>query len=106
MRYKIISSNSKEGVCVREDEIDDVLEGMQKGGIIIVREGIINPSFIVKVVEDNERMRDLAEAKRGNYKFEEPSPFAHLLRDRLKMLSPDKRDAAMVEASAEERKNN
>jgi len=106
MRYQVILSNTKKTITIREDELEMVLDGIHRKMSVIVREGIFNPSYYVAIIEDEERTRMLVEAKRGNYKFEEPSPFAHLLRDKLRMLSPDKRDAAVVEASAEERKSN
>ena len=47
--------------CVRcdSDEVKGVLEGIEKGAIIVLRQGIINPSFFVSIIEDKKRNEEL-----------------------------------------------
>jgi len=52
--FKIILSTKTEVKCDKE-EIKKVIEGIKDGGIIRLRQGLINPSFIVAVVSDEER---------------------------------------------------
>lgn len=52
--FKIILSTKTEVKCDK-NEIQRVIEGIQNGGIIKLKQGLINPSFIVAVVEDEER---------------------------------------------------
>ena len=52
--FKVILSTKTEIKCDK-DEIKRVIEGIGTGGIIKVKQGLINPSFIVAVVEDEER---------------------------------------------------
>lgn len=52
--FKVILSTKTEIKCDKE-EIKRVIEGIGTGSIIKVRQGLINPSFIVAVVEDTER---------------------------------------------------
>ncbi len=52
--FKVILSTKTEVKCDK-DEIKKVIEGIKDGGIIRLRQGLINPSFIVAVVSDEER---------------------------------------------------
>lgn len=52
--FKVILSTKTEIKCDK-DEIKRVIEGIGSGGIIKVKQGLINPSFIVAVIEDEER---------------------------------------------------
>lgn len=52
--FKIILSTKTEVKCDK-DEIKRVIAGIKDGGIIKLKQGLINPSFIVAVVEDEER---------------------------------------------------
>lgn len=40
------------------DEIDKVIQGIQTGSLIIIRNGIINPSYLIGIMEDKERMNE------------------------------------------------
>lgn len=104
MRYKIILSNTNEAITIKEEELTKVLNGINQGSVVIVSEGIFNPSYFVAVVVDHERNQQIAEAKRMNYKFEEPSPFAKLLAPKMKMLSDQDRTKALEEVAKQERK--
>ena len=87
MRYKIILSNSKETITIREEELPKILKGITAGSPVIVQEGIFNPSYFVAIVPDNERMQAIAEAEHYKIKFQEPSPFAKLISRKFEMLS-------------------
>ena len=90
-RYKIILSNTKETITIREEELQKVLKGISTGSPVVVREGILNPSYFVAIVPDQERMRAIAEAENYKSKLAEPSPFAKLINGRMTMLqSPPK----------------
>ena len=86
MRYKIILSNTKETITIREEELNKVLKGISTGNSVMTLEGIFNPSYYVAIVEDKERMRSLAEAERVGMKGIESSPFAKLIENQMKML--------------------
>jgi len=90
MRYKIILSNTKETITIREEELKKVLQGITSGNPVMVLEGIFNPSYYVAIVEDKDRMRSLAESERMNSKLREPSPFAKLLESKLGMFPENK----------------
>lgn len=104
MRYKIILSNTKEGITIREQELSKVLRGIQEGSPVIVLEGIFNPSYFVAIVPDQERMDAIAEARRYKQKFDEPSPFAKLLSKKMLSLTDEGRTATQEEVAREQRK--
>lgn len=52
--FKVILSTKTEVKCDK-NEIQRVIEGITNGGIIKLKQGLINPSFIVAVIEDEER---------------------------------------------------
>lgn len=58
--YKVILSTKTEVKC-DQSEVQRVIEGIGTGGIIKLKQGLINPSFIVAVVEDEERLKDFRE---------------------------------------------
>lgn len=58
--YKVILSTKTEVKCDK-NEIQRVIEGIGTGGIIKLKQGLINPSFIVAVVEDEERRIEFSE---------------------------------------------
>ena len=55
--------SNKTEIKIDPDEIKDVLEGISSGQIIQLRQGFINPSFIVTIKEDEQRMARLIEAQ-------------------------------------------
>lgn len=59
---------SNEGyVKIDHDEIEKVVAGMERGHPIILRNGIINPSYITGIMEDRDRIREWHdECNRGN----------------------------------------
>lgn len=56
--YKAILSSKDEIKC-DHDEIENIINGIRTGSMIKLRQGIINPSFLVAVIEDTERRADL-----------------------------------------------
>ena len=62
--YKVIMSNG-DPIQVEQEEIEKVLAGAQAKGLIVVKRGIINPAFIVSVVDDKDRLQ--AWHKQTNY---------------------------------------
>jgi len=104
-RFKIILSNCKQGITIREEELKSVLAGINSGSIVIVKEGIFNPSYFVGIVEDQERMNYIADCINMKSEIREPSPFAKLLSGKMSMIdSPQKRTLIQEEVSKEERK--
>lgn len=59
---------SNEGyVRIDHDEIEKVIAGMERGSPIIVRQGVINPSYITGIMEDRDRIREWhEECNRGS----------------------------------------
>jgi len=105
MRYKIILSNCKQGITIREEELKSVLAGINSGSIVIVKEGIFNPSYFVGIVEDKERMDEIAEYLKLERPLKEPSPFAKLLSGKMSMIdSPQERTKIQEKVASEERK--
>ena len=52
--YKVVMSTGGE-VKIDADEVQNVMGGIQRGGMIAVKQGLINPSFIVSVLQDKDR---------------------------------------------------
>jgi len=104
MRYKIVLSNTRETITIREDELKKVLRGIQEGSPVVILEGIFNPSYFVAIIPDQERMQAIAEAEHYKSKFNEPSPFAKLLSKKMLSLTDEGRTSIQKEVSKEERK--
>lgn len=54
--YKAVLSTKHE-VQIDPDEIEDVIKGAAAGQLIQVRQGIINPSYLVVIIDDADRRR-------------------------------------------------
>ena len=52
----VIMSKGKP-IQIDGDEVGKVMQAVQTGNMVKVRQGIINPSFIVNIVRDDERTR-------------------------------------------------
>jgi len=98
MRYKIVLSNTKETITIRENELMKILRGIEERNPVVVLEGIFNPSFFVAILPDYDRMKSV---KQG---FEEPSPFAKLLSKKMLSLTDEGRTSIQEEVAKEERK--
>lgn len=44
-------------IQIDEDEVAKVVQGMQSGSVIVVRQGIINPSFVGGITPDKDRIK-------------------------------------------------
>lgn len=54
----LIQRSNGDDIKIDQEELDGVLEGWNKGAIIIVKRGIVNPSFITGVVPDKNRISE------------------------------------------------
>jgi hypothetical protein len=61
--YKIILSNKTE-IQIDEDELKFVVEAINTKSMCKVRQGLFNPSFLVAIVEDEQRLEDFKEEQR------------------------------------------
>jgi len=86
IRYKIVLSNTKDTITIREEELDKVMKGIKIGGIVVCLEGIFNPSYFVAILKDEERTKAIFETEQHGSKFDEPSPFAKLISPKMEML--------------------
>jgi len=56
--YLVVMSN-KDPIKIDEEELQKVVEGSAGGaGLIVCKKGVINPSYIVDIQLDKERMRE------------------------------------------------
>lgn len=74
MNCFLVEMSTKKNIQIDEDEIKKVIQGIKKGNPIIVRQGIINPSFFVDITEDkgriNEYEKNVIRIKRENKQVE------------------------------------
>jgi len=106
MIYKIVLSNTKDTIPVAEKDLVGVIDKIAEGNkLIITKEGLFNPSYLVGILPDYEDSK--GEAEHYKYGFKKPyleSPFAKLLSNKMTMLPDGERTKAQEEASKEERK--
>ena len=69
-KYKIILSNNVE-IRIDEDELSAAMNAVSSGSIGKMRQGIFNPSFLVAIVLDQERIKEYLE-KNPTHNFGEP----------------------------------
>ena len=67
--YKIILSNNI-SIAIDEDEVSKAIECISTGSVGKMRQGIFNPSFLVAIVLDQERLKEYHE-KNPTYNFGE-----------------------------------
>lgn len=53
--YKVVLSTG-DPVQIEQEEIQKLIDNAHVKGVIVFKRGIVNPSFIVSVVEDKDRM--------------------------------------------------
>lgn len=53
--FKVVMSRG-DAIQIDEDEVDLVVEGMNTGQAIIVKRGVINPSYLVSIEQDKDRI--------------------------------------------------
>ena len=63
-------------------EIPKVLQGLQSGKIVILKQGIFNPSFFICIVKDEKRIMEIMEDNHKNRYFIESG------KDKPKQLKP------------------
>ena len=104
--FKIILSNTKDIIPVKSiEEIKRILERINTGdNIIICSNGVLNPSYLVAILEYKEAGKDEAYLSQIGYKSEKDSEFAKLLSPKMKMLSNKNRTEAQEETATEERR--
>jgi len=55
--YKIIMSRG-DSLQADEDELQKIIEAIQKGMPCALRQGLFNPSFYVSIIQDEERLKE------------------------------------------------
>lgn len=55
--FKVVMSKG-DPIKIDEEEVDAVVEGMNTGRVIIVKRGVINPSYLVTIIQDGERVSE------------------------------------------------
>ena len=95
-----------DGIRIREDELEKVVDAMGRGDrLIITSGGAFNSSFFVSIDLDKDKMDEVRELERYGQKYtEKPSEFARLLAGKSPQLGPGSRTKAQEEASREERR--
>lgn len=53
--FKIVMSTG-DSIPIDPEEVDAVYRGLEQGSLIRVKQGIVNPSFLVSIVKDKERI--------------------------------------------------
>jgi len=56
---KFIVKTSNGEIKVDGTEIPKIIEGITSGSIIILKQGILNPSFLVSIIPDEQRVSDI-----------------------------------------------
>jgi len=99
--YKIVLSNT-DPIIISEDELKEVMAGLQHKGFVITKMGIFNSAYVIAIVPYH---LPINEQEWWEKKFQAPSEFAKLLSPKMKMLSYKEQTKALEEAAKEERKN-
>lgn len=63
--YLVYLSNGTK-IQIDEDEVPKLVQGINSGSVVIVRQGIINPSYFVAVEKDRERVRAFLDETKYN----------------------------------------
>jgi antitoxin (DNA-binding transcriptional repressor) of toxin-antitoxin stability system len=107
MIYKIVLSNTNDTIPLDSNDLPKVLESIQKGNkLIITKEGVFNPSYLVAIMFDSTRSKaevEHIEIYKGKTPYLE-SPFARQLSSKMEMLDAGSRAKAQEEMSRQERK--
>lgn len=61
---KYIVKTSKSNIPIDEDEIEKVVIGLNQGQIVVLRQGILNPSYFDTIVQDSEAYKTYVEDKK------------------------------------------
>lgn len=70
----IVHLSSKCSLKVDADELTKIIEGLKSGQLVILRQGIFNPSFFICMEADRDRLdsyySDLEEIKKSNDQYD------------------------------------
>lgn len=83
--YKVVMSTG-EPVQIEQEEVQKVIAGALGKGLILVKRGMINPAYIVTVVEDGERVR--AWNTEGSYNAVEADGMTQGEKARMRGMKP------------------
>ena len=114
----IVKTSVRADIKIDADEVPKILEGIRRGVPIVLRQGILNPSFFAAIVEDTERLEnyhhDLSLARHEVENGTRKAPELKMLKDifegikslaEAKMaLKPQARTEVQEEAAREERR--
>lgn len=57
----VVRMSNKMDIQIDDDEVYKVIQGIAKGQPVRVRQGVINPSFYIAIVEDVDRLKSYFE---------------------------------------------
>lgn len=97
----VVELSTKSEVRIDQDEVDKVMGAIAEGSVVAVRKGVINPSYIVGIHIDEDRMRDWAR-ECGYTDGSGPAALGRGLKP-LQSIFEGTHIGAMVEASREKK---
>lgn len=65
MIYFHVVLSSGKPIPIDRSEIQDIVNGLNSGSIIVCKQGIFNPSFFVSISEDTKRWEQVRESVSG-----------------------------------------
>ena len=68
--FKVIMSSGNP-IKIDEEELEKVKLGINTGKPVIVKQGLINPNFLVEIVSDEERVNEWVEITKHNFGYED-----------------------------------
>lgn len=95
--YLVVLSKG-DPIKIDQEEFDKVINGISTKAPIIVKRGLINPSYVVSVISDKERMREWNENRKYNVDAEMPrllpmypvdSEMYKILKDKTPLPKPE-----------------
>ena len=104
MYYKIVLSNSKQTIPVEsEEDVKAIFADIQKGSkLIVAKNGVFNPSFLVAILQDREMWDDMHQY--GEAAPPMPSLFAKIFAEEMKMISDKERTSIQEDVARIERR--
>lgn len=61
--YVVEMSNGSK-IKIDQEEVEKVLKGIESGSVIVVKQGIINPSFFINIIQDEDRIQTMIRERR------------------------------------------
>lgn len=52
----LVNVSKGDAIQIDEEEVQKVIQGVAQGQVVVVKTGIINPSYFVSIVEDKKRV--------------------------------------------------